>query len=197
MSLDAQRVPRDNNVSQLRDSVKERINRVSDAETEDQKTGLYLVTTHLKNPIGKATVEQQLQYVIDTVPLVYTHILNKTVKSHKFESRRQLHPLMLSFIDYSGSRENQHNFSQLPHVHSILVVHPEVNSRFQDLRDNGFQLDQGNRNTARITNIDVVDIERTDIDLETVIDYSAKSYFLDFIPLVSAETKADMMIING
>lgn len=102
MSLDAQRVPRDNIVSQLKDSVKERINQVSDAETEDQKTGVYLVTTQLKNPIGKGSIEQHLQYVIDTVPMVYNHILNKTVKSHKFESRQKLHPLMLSFIDYSG-----------------------------------------------------------------------------------------------
>jgi hypothetical protein len=78
-----------------------------------------------------------------------------------------------------------------------LIVHPEVNSRFHDLRDNGFQLDQGNRNTGRIKDIDVRDIEPTDDDLETVIDYSAKSYFLDFIALVSAETRADMMIING
>lgn len=197
MNLDDQRVPKDNIVSQLRDSVKDRINRVSHAETEDQRIGLYLVTTHLKSAKGNASVEQQLQFVIDTVPKVYTHILHKTVKQHKYESRRKLHPFMLSFIDYSGSREHQHQFGKLPHVHSLLVVHPEVNARFQDLRDNGFLLKERNDHASRILDIDVVDIGPTDADLDTVIDYSAKSYFLDFIPRVSAETKADMMLING
>ena len=197
MNLNATTAHQGSIVSQLRDSVNERINRVSSAETLEQKTGLYLITTHFKDPMGKGSVEHHLKYVIDTVPLVYSHILHKTVKSHKYKSRRKLHPFMLSFIDYSGSREHQHNFSQLPHVHSILVVHPQVNSRFQELRESSFRFKERNANTALIKSIDAVDIGPTNADLDTVIDYSAKSYFLEFIPFVSAETQADMMIING
>lgn len=184
-------------VSSLKDSLKDRINRLSDTRSSDLAAGLYLVTTHFNDTNTSGSNEQKLQYVILSVPRVYNHILNKTVKHHHYTSRRKLHPYMLTFVDYSGSRFHQHNFTQLPHTHSILIVHPAVKHRFQELWKDGFRLNDGCRNTSCIQEIDVREIANTDDDLTNVISYSAKSYFLNYIPFVSDETKADMMVFNG
>lgn len=196
MPLDTTITPKDAIVANLRDTVKHHINRLSSADPEAQRPYLYLVTTHFTALPGN-TIEQNIDHVSTTAPKLYNHILNKTVKQHKYPSRKKYHPFMMSFIDFSGTREHQPRFAEVPHTHSILVVHPKANPRFRKLVYREFRLHTRFENTSSIREIDAVEIKPTDQDLKAVIDYSAKSYLMNFIPYVSKETQANMLILNG
>lgn len=130
-------------IPQFKDMIQQQIDRLTNPNDPNNKPGLYMVTTHLHEPEYLEKPETKLRYVINTVPSVYKHILNKTVKRHKLKGHRKYHPFMLSFVDYSGSRQHDHRFNIIPHVHSILVVHPKVNQQFKNLMENGFRLDEG------------------------------------------------------
>lgn len=186
-------------VSNLSDTAKHHICRLTSYEPSPQKPYLYLITTHFNGPTGNAnsSIEQNLDHVSSSTNQVYNHILNNTVRRHKYKSRKKYHPFMMSFIDFAGTRTHKARFTELPHIHSVLVVHPSVNPRFQTLASKGFRILEDFHNTTNIRDIDVVEIEQTDGDIRSVIDYSAKSYLMDYIPNVSKETQANMMILNG
>jgi hypothetical protein len=46
----------------------------------------------------------------------YKHILNQTVPSNHYPSRKKFYPVALSFIDLAGSRHHQSSFLKVPHV---------------------------------------------------------------------------------
>lgn len=185
---------KDTLVVQFRDTVASHIERLTSDDLT--KPNLYLVTTHFNDPRYNS-VEKNLDHVSRSTQLVYNHLLNKTVKSHLRKQNKKYHPFMMTFLDFSGSRYHQPSFSMIPHLHSILVVHPKTEARYQDLVDQDFRLNEGSKNTMNIQTMDSQLINPTDKDLETVIDYSSKAYFYNHIPYVSKEAKANMMILNG
>lgn len=181
-------------VVQFRDTVASHIDRLTSDDLT--KPNLYLVTTHFNDPRYNS-VEKNLDYVSRSTQLVYNHLLNKIVKSHLRKQNKKYHPFMMTFLDFSGSRHHHSSFGTIPHIHSILVVHPKTEARYLDLVEQDFRINEGNKNTISIQTMDSRLIGPTEEDLETVIDYSSKSYFLDFTPYVSKEAQANMMILNG
>lgn len=169
------------------------------SKTSNKRQKLYYVTCHYKPPINgtRNSIEQNLEYISASIPRVYNHILNKVVQRHKFKCRKKLHPFMMSFVDFSGTREHAANFVQLPHSHSILALHPDTETRFLKLVDQDFRLNENCENTNNMRKVDVFKIGVTEEDLETLIDYSAKSYLMDFIPYVSPEMQTNMLVMNG
>lgn len=107
------------------------------SKTSIQRQRFYYVNCHHKPPINGyiISIEKILEYVSASIPRVYNHILNKTVSRHKFKSRRKLHPFMMSFVGFSGTREYASSFVQLPHSHTILALHSDTEARFLDLVD--------------------------------------------------------------
>lgn len=193
----AQRSKAVNGLTQTITSNIKRLKQSTSSSNHDPQA--FLVTTHLKEkPIAaKNSVSANLEYATQNTNRLYNLILNNTVARHTYKSRKKYHPFMMSFIDFSGTREHQANFTQLPHVHSVLVLHPETQSRFQELCDKNFRLNEASKNTQNIRKIDAIEIEQADNAFQKVIDYSAKSYFLNFIPFVAKEEQANMMMLHG
>jgi hypothetical protein len=108
--------------------------------------------------------------------LFYKHILNQTVPSNHFPSRKKDYPIALSFIDLAGSRFNRPAYFRMPDVHSIFIVPPKTMKRFTALLSDDFRRVP---ETKKIQSIKTTHWEEVAWDwneISRVIDYSSKSY---------------------
>jgi hypothetical protein len=106
----------------------------------------------------------------------YKHILNQVLPSNHFPQRKKYYPIALSFIDLSGSRYNRPTAIKIPHVHSLFIISPKTQERFEALKDNNFKLDLESPKTRFIKTIDCEEVPWDWRDVQRVIGYSSKFY---------------------
>jgi hypothetical protein len=111
--------------------------------------------------------------------LFYKHILNQTVPSNHFPSRKKDYPIALSFIDLAGARQNQHAFFQMPHFHSIVIVPPKTMPRFNVLLSDSFRLIPKTTKTEHIKTARADEVPWDWSEIKNVLSYSAKTYLSD------------------
>lgn len=88
---------------------------------------------------------------------------------------RKYQPVSLDFVDFPGTKKSYGNTLAAPHVHSILVVHPNTQARFDRLVHSKFLISKENVKTSAIETVDCRPIKGVD-DLSTCINYSMKFY---------------------
>jgi hypothetical protein len=127
----------------------------------------------------------------------YKHILNQTVPSNHYPSRKAAYPIAYSFIDLSGSKFNHNSFLKMPHVHSIFIVPPKTLGRFKSLISDEFRIEEKYPKTNNIKTFDCQRIKIDDDDLYRVIEYSSKFYRSSYAKMFSEEIRSNIFTMHG
>lgn len=117
-----------------------------------------------------------LQITHDRQSKFYKHVLNQTVPSNHYPSRKKDFPVALSFIDLSGARFHRSNLLKMPHTHSIFIVPPKTLPRFKELVRDDFRISGDLPKTKHIQTFDCQRMPWRQDDLHRVLDYSSKFY---------------------
>ena len=104
------------------------------------------------------------------------HVINQTVPSNYYPSRKKNYPIFYSFIDLSGSRHSKTNFLKMPHTHSLCLVPPKTVQKFESLRMNRFKISHYRSKTKHIQTIHCVPVCFDRDSIYRVLDYSSKFY---------------------
>lgn len=134
---------------------------------------LYFMTVTFTECALIACPAKRLEYVRNTHEKFFMKIMGKTVKRFKQPKNRYKQLASIDFYDFPGTKKGQGNTVKLPHIHSVLLIHPETIARFEEARSRDFDVYQDAELRSRIQSVDFREIHTRD-DLRKVIDYSSK-----------------------
>lgn len=127
----------------------------------------------------------------------YKHILNQTVSSNHYPSRKKLYPVALSFIDLAGSRHHQSSFLKMPHVHSLFIIPPKSLDRFKLLVADNFRISDV---YAKTRDVKTIHCERVEVDAtrsDKIISYSSKFYRSNYAKILPEEIRSTIFSMHG
>ena len=127
----------------------------------------------------------------------YKHILNQTVPSNNYPSRKRDFPIAFSFIDVAGSRINRASFLKMPHVHSIFIVPPKTLDRFKSLISDDFRIGELYPKTKDVQTFKCDRIQINDSELYRVIKYSSKFYRSNYAKSFPEEIRSQFFTMHG
>lgn len=88
---------------------------------------LYLITAHMN--VGSA----------DAAMLFYRKHLHfpflQDLLGKNVGQKVGLQPFGYAFIDFAGTRQGWSRFEDKPHVHALLMIHPDTRQRFDEIKD--------------------------------------------------------------
>lgn len=141
--------------------------------------------------------DELLQVTHDRHMDFYKHILNQVLPSNHFPQRKQYYPIALSFIDLSGSRRNRPTAIKIPHVHSLFIISPKTQKRFDTLIENNFKLDLESPKTRFIKTVDCEEVPWDWKDVQRVVGYSSKFYNSTYSKKYVEEVRSKIFSMHG
>ncbi len=143
----------------------------------------YLIT-HVYNIRQKYRIRTFNSNIADNIQIVwkehtksYRHLCS-LLTNHP---NRNMHilPKLYSFIDYDGTRYNHYDGykrSSVPHVHSICLVNPQTERKFEALVDSEFAKIVNHPCLPCLQRIHTEKIGDTEHDMQTATGYAAKFF---------------------
>nr|WP_325249738.1 hypothetical protein [Amylibacter sp.] len=118
---------------------------------------------------------KRLEYIRNLHEKLFMKIMGKTVKRYKLPKNRYKQTTSIDFYDFPGTQKGQGNTVLLPHIHSLLLIHPETVGRFEKARLEEFGVFNDPELRNKIQSLDFQEIKDRE-NLLKVIDYSSKFY---------------------
>lgn len=111
---------------------------------------VYFVTVKYNDCFSTLDAEKKLQTIHSLQDKFFGHLLRKTVPRYMKPKNRKYQPVSLDFVDFPGTRKSFGNTLAAPHVHSILVVHPNTQALFDRLMKSDFLISKEDVKTKAI-----------------------------------------------
>ena len=135
----------------------------------------YFITTSFSDFSTDASnqIKSKIKFVWKQYDAVYRHLTSRLMRH--FTDKRHLHPRTYDFIDLPGTR---HSFKinvyepKTPHLHSVVLIHPDTLGRFQLLATEQFQSIVVHPSLQFLVSIHAEEIDLP--TLPTVVRYAAK-----------------------
>jgi len=119
----------------------------------------------------------------------YVQLMSRLEKRYNSKPNRM--PKELAFIDYPGTREgnySEYKLKQAPHIHSVMLLHPNTVERFEQLTDESFHRIVSSPRLPCLERIHSKPITPTQANFCYVANYNAKfavSYPAENDPLLA------------
>lgn len=135
---------------------------------------LFFITVHFKPDICKIANEKspvQTKAIFDAYRKWHLTV-SKKLLGPKFNKKPLLQPFSMAFLDVEGSRYKMApKVFQIPHIHALLLVHPDTQAEFENLRKRGVLKEA---NDSRITGIDIIKFEPQLGSVTPLMTYASK-----------------------
>lgn len=161
--------------------VTSQINELSDRMSVSHPSGgclkpkLYFLTSVYNETALIECPNKRLDYVEGTQKYLFLRIMGAAVSRYLKPKNRYKQPVSIDFFDFPGTRKGGGDTLSLPHVHSVLLIHPETDERFNQARMGDFGIRTRPDLDRRIRSLQCLDIE-TKGDLSRIIGYSSKFF---------------------
>lgn len=98
----------------------------------------YFVTTSF-TPID-ADLNAKIDHCFTSYEKFYRHLTSRLMTNYTRESKFHLHPITFDFVDFPNTRDNRPhtNEPETPHIHSVFLIHPVTQSKFESLMSQNF-----------------------------------------------------------
>ena len=135
---------------------------------------LFFITVQFKPDICKIADEKahvRTKAIFDAYRKWHLKVSEKLL-GPKFNKKPLLQPFSMAFLDVEGSRQNRAaKVFQIPHIHALLLVHPDTQAEFEKLRKSGILKEA---NDSRITCIDIIKFEPQVGSVTPLMTYASK-----------------------
>lgn len=138
----------------------------------NQPPKTYFLTTSFNLPNTGDDLIKRHQDHADEQMRFFEHIVNQTVNNKRKKPYRI--PVMMSYFDIGGSRENNPSLIAQPHFHSVVIVPGPTINKFDRLVKDGFRIDRPIRLTRHIRNPHCKEIISPDNDADRIHQYASK-----------------------
>lgn len=137
------------------------------------KPKLYFLTSAYNETSIIECPNKRLEYIEGTQKQLFCRIMAATLSRYATPKNRYKQPVSIDFLDFPGTRKGNGDTLSLPHVHSVLLIHPETDERFNQARKTDFGIRNNPDLDRKVRSLDCQCIE-TKCDLKSVIGYSSK-----------------------
>ncbi len=121
----------------------------------------------------------------------YIHLMNHLEK--RYNEKHDKMPQELAFIDFPETRNNNHQEYKLgtvPHIHSMIIIHPNHIARFEEMSLSDFKEIVGHPRLELLREIHAEPIGDEPTDFSWVAKYAGK--FFDSYPASNDSALADV-----
>lgn len=132
----------------------------------------YFVTTSFV-PID-ASIKKKIEFCFQSYAKFYRHMISCLMTN--YTRKFHLHPRTFDFIDFPNTKHNRPhtNEPKTPHIHSIFLIHPETQSKFETMMSEEFSDIVTHRNMRSVIQCYAERITETNEDMTRVVSYSSK-----------------------
>ena len=131
---------RESIIADMHKAMNDRVNQILGETQVDP--AIYLMTiSYTKIPDAYGDVAKQINLCRRRADKFYTNLIDKLVPRNQGKNKRY-QPLVFDFLDFPGTRQNKPRYSETPHCHSLVVVHPRYMDKFEDLAAQGFKMNK-------------------------------------------------------
>ncbi|WP_139792970.1 hypothetical protein [Pseudophaeobacter leonis] len=161
--------------------IENQIQQISDRMSISQPNGgymnpkLYFLTSVYNETSLIMCPNKRLEYVEGRQKCLFMRIMGATVSRYMKPKNRYKQPVSIDFFDFPGTRRGGRDTLSLPHVHSVLLIHPETDEKFNQARTNDFWIINRPDLNRRIRSLKCLNIE-TKEDLTRIVGYSSKFF---------------------
>jgi hypothetical protein len=140
--------------------------------------------------------KELLQITHDRHADFYKHILNQTVPSNHYPSRKKFYPVAMSFIDLAGSKHHRSSFLKMPHVHSLFIVPARTEEKFELLIEDQFRRGDLPK-TKHVQTVSCQNVDWRDPDVTNLLSYSSKFYRSDYAKSLPDDIRSLLFTMHG
>ena len=132
----------------------------------------YFVTTSFV-PVD-ASIKQKIEFCFKSYAKFYRHLTSCLMTN--YTRKFYLHPRTFDFIDFPNTKHNRPhtNEPKTPHIHSIFLIHPITQSKFETMMTEEFQEIVTHRDMRSVIQCYAERITDTKDDMTRVVSYASK-----------------------
>ena len=132
----------------------------------------YFVTTSFV-PVD-ASIKQKIEFCYKSYAKFYRHLTSRLMTN--YTRKFHLHPRTFEFIDFPNTKHNRPhtNEPKTPHIHSVFLIHPDTQSKFEMMMCEEFQEIVTHRDMRSIIQCYAERITDTKDDITRLVSYASK-----------------------